>query len=52
MMTVNRRLLDRATALAPAEAAALLVRWGRMHWVRTLLGIVGLLILLVSNGAR
>jgi hypothetical protein len=52
MMPINHRLLDSTIPLSSAEATILLVRWGRLHWVRSLLGVVGLLILLVSNGVH
>jgi hypothetical protein len=50
VMPTNRRLEDPATP--PAEAAALLRQWGRLHWVRTLLGLLALLILVVANHRR
>jgi Anthrone oxygenase len=50
VMPTNRRL--EAPATPPAEAAALLRQWGRLHWVRTLLGLLALLILVVANHRR
>jgi hypothetical protein len=44
IMPTNRRLLD--TGLAGDEAAVLLRRWGRLHWVRSVLGTAGLMVLL------
>lgn len=41
----NERLLDPALAQDPAEAAALLARWGRLHAVRTVASAVALLLL-------
>ncbi|MGH7841446.1 MAG: DUF1772 domain-containing protein [Candidatus Binataceae bacterium] len=52
MKPLNHRLLDQTIPLTTAEAAALLRRWGQLHWVRSLLGALGLLILLASNGVR
>jgi hypothetical protein len=46
IMPTNRRLHDHA--LTPDQARPLLERWGRLHWVRTLLGILGLLVLVVQ----
>lgn len=46
----NRRLLgDGAPGGNPAE---LLTRWGRLHWVRSLLGLVGAVALLSRLGLR
>ncbi len=44
MMRTNRPLLE-GRALPDAEAAVLLSRWGRLHWVRTILGTLGLIVL-------
>ncbi len=44
IMPTNRRLLD--TTPPDAEVTVLLARWGRLHWVRTLLGVVALAALL------
>ena len=35
----NRRLLESGSGRTPTETCALLVRWGRLHAVRTLLGV-------------
>jgi len=43
IMPTNRMLLH--GALSEAEGAALLRRWGRLHWVRSLLGLGALVIL-------
>ena len=45
MMPVNKRLLDPAP-LAEREARVLLTQWGRLHWIRSGLGAVGLALLL------
>lgn len=45
----NTRLLDPTLGARPAEAAALLCRWGRLHSVRALVGGVALGILLASR---
>ena len=45
----NDRLLDPALAARPAEATALLCRWGRLHSVRTLVSCVALGVLLASR---
>jgi hypothetical protein len=47
IMPTNRRLHD--PALAPREAQALLERWGRLHWVRTALGLAGLAVTLWAS---
>ena len=41
IMPTNHRLLSPALDLDSAEARALLVRWGKLHAVRTLLGLCG-----------
>jgi len=45
----NDRLLDPALGARPAEATALLCRWGRLHSVRTLVSCVALGVLLASR---
>ncbi len=45
----NNRLLDPALAARPAEATALLCRWGQLHSVRALVGCIALGILLASR---
>jgi hypothetical protein len=44
----NHRLLDPKLVPDSPEAGVLLGRWGRLHAVRTLLGIAGFVILLVG----
>jgi hypothetical protein len=39
IMPTNDRMLATAPDAATAETRALLVRWGKLHWVRNLLGI-------------
>ena len=51
MMRTNRRLLA-GGPLPDGEAAVLLSRWARLHWVRTLLGTLGLLVLVSRAVAR
>jgi hypothetical protein len=41
VMPVNRRLLARA-APPDDDVTQLLLRWGRLHWIRSLLGALGL----------
>jgi hypothetical protein len=36
--STNRRLLDPNADAAGPEAGRLLARWGRLHWIRTILG--------------
>jgi hypothetical protein len=50
MMPINHRLMDQTVPLTSAQVSALLRRWGWLHWVRSLLGVIGLLILLISSG--
>ena len=50
VMPTNRRLHDLTTPAA--EAAELLHHWGRLHWVRTVLGLLALLILVVESHRR
>ena len=49
IMPTNKRLLDPGLASRPAEAAALLCRWGRLHSVRSLVGGIALGLLLASR---
>jgi Domain of unknown function (DUF1772) len=46
ILPLNRRLHD--PKLSPDEARPLLAHWGRLHGVRTLLGLLGLLVLIVE----
>jgi hypothetical protein len=50
VMPTNRRLNE--PTIPAAEAAELLRRWGRLHWVRTVLGVLALLILVVESHRR
>ena len=43
IMPTNHLLLHGAPS--EADAASLVARWGRLHWVRSLLGPAGLLLL-------
>jgi hypothetical protein len=43
IMPTNRTLLRAATS--QSETASLLRRWGRLHWIRTLLGLAALAVL-------
>ena len=47
---VNARLLDPALAATPAEADGLLVRWARLHAVRSGLSLLAFLLELVHLG--
>ena len=47
---VNTRLLDPALAATPAEADGLLVRWARLHAVRSGLSLLAFLLELVHLG--
>lgn len=47
MLPTNHRLLG-PTPPRDAEALALLRRWGRLHWVRSALSSIGLVLLLLS----
>jgi hypothetical protein len=47
IMPTNRRLHDPSLNLG--EAAPLLERWGRLHWVRSILGLLALLVLVVKT---
>jgi anthrone oxygenase-like protein len=51
IMPTNRRLLASAP-LDDREAGALLQRWGRLHWIRSGLGAVGLVVLLLAAHLR
>jgi hypothetical protein len=47
VMPTNRRL--EAPGIGASEAEALLHRWGRLHWVRTLLGLLALGLLVIES---
>jgi hypothetical protein len=51
--STNARLLDASLDRASPEAMALLVRWGRFHFVRTLLGLAAFVTfaVLLAHGA-
>jgi hypothetical protein len=49
MMGTNHRILDEKSELNLNEATALLRSWGRLHWVRSILGLVGLIIMLAND---
>ncbi len=46
ILPINRRLLDTSAALSEHAAETLLTQWGRLHWVRGILGTAGFLVLL------
>jgi Domain of unknown function (DUF1772) len=50
VMPTNRRLED--PDLAAPGAAPLLLRWGRLHWIRTLVGMLALAVLVVESHRR
>lgn len=45
IMPTNHRLQESGRELASAETRALLERWGRLHAVRTVLGMIALVLL-------
>ena len=49
MMPINRILLDAASSLKESDAQNLLDRWGRLHLIRTIAGMVGFAILLAYS---
>jgi hypothetical protein len=49
IMPTNKRLLYDAGPLEPDEAASLLKHWGWLHWLRSILGTLGLLLLLTHS---
>ncbi len=49
ILPVNKRLLDPMLDKRSAEAALLLARWGRLHAVRTVLGVLALLVILAAR---
>jgi hypothetical protein len=51
IMPTTRRLLG-ADPVSEDEAAQLLHRWGRLHWVRSWLGLAGFLVFLGALLAR
>ena len=52
ILPTNRRLLSATLPAEAPEATRLLARWGRLHAVRSLVGAVAFLLLLVSLAAR
>jgi len=49
VMPVNRLLLDGASPPTEAVALELLARWGRLHLIRTLTGMIGFATLLATS---
>lgn len=49
IMGTNRQLLDPGLDRGSAEAHALLVRWGRLHTVRSVLGAVSFLAFVLAS---
>jgi hypothetical protein len=49
IMPTNRRLHD--PTVSPEEAQSLLAHWGALHWVRSVLGVFGLLVLVIRAHA-
>ena len=49
MMPTNRILLDSTAPLKESEAQKLLDRWGRLHLIRTIAGMLGFAILLAYS---
>ena len=47
----NKKLLDPSLDKSSELASTLLVRWGRMHAVRSLLSVIAFLIFLVAIGS-
>jgi anthrone oxygenase-like protein len=47
IMPVNRRLLDSGLSTGSAEAVELLRRWGRLHAMRTAVGVVVLVLFVI-----
>jgi uncharacterized membrane protein len=52
ILPTNKRLLDPALDRGSTEAAALLVRWGQLHAVRSVLSAMALLVLLWGLAKR
>jgi hypothetical protein len=48
MLPTNHRIVGDAV-LSSDETVALMRHWGRLHWVRSVLGVVGLFILLAYD---
>jgi hypothetical protein len=46
ILPTNHRLMDQTLNPGSPEAAALLARWGRLHAVRTMLGVAAFVVLL------
>jgi hypothetical protein len=49
MLPTNKHLLDEKARLNPNEATSLLEHWGQLHWVRSILGTLGLVVLLAKD---
>jgi hypothetical protein len=47
VLPINKKLLDSSLNKDPHLARSLLVRWGRLHMVRSLLGLISFLIFIV-----
>ena len=50
ILPTNKRLLDPRRDRRSAETNALLVTWGRLHAVRTVLGLASAVLLIVATG--
>ncbi|HEV8608624.1 MAG TPA: DUF1772 domain-containing protein [Thermoanaerobaculia bacterium] len=48
ILPTNKRLLDPSLNASSAEAAALLSRWGRLHSVRTIAGVLAFALLVFA----
>ncbi len=49
MLPTNKHLLDEKARLNPDDATSLLEHWGQLHWVRSILGTLGLVVLLAKD---
>ncbi|HKN02126.1 MAG TPA: DUF1772 domain-containing protein [Candidatus Binataceae bacterium] len=50
IMPTNARLLDESAQLTPDEVFSLLKYWGTLHWCRSILSTLGLLVLVAKAG--
>ncbi|MGO9604920.1 MAG: DUF1772 domain-containing protein [Candidatus Binataceae bacterium] len=52
IMPTNTKLLDESAQLTPDEVFSLLKYWGTLHWCRSILSTLGLLVLVVKAGQQ
>ena len=52
IMSTNNRMMATAPDAATADTRALLVRWGKLHWVRNVLGLAAVAVFIYCIAGR